>query len=203
MISFRDFEERDVDFIYQLKNNKELNKRIVAQWKPYTYEEARKWVNGCIGNHDTYKFWVICTNDSEKKAIGYASISEIDHKNKSVCFHGIVISDPDYNDGFAWIETYLFIYNYIFEVLKFNRVYAKCRVDHKMTMMMRKLMFAQQEGIYRQALYADGEYHDLSFGALLSHEYFTHKENGDYELKAIIKRLRKIKKEDAQKISND
>ena len=114
-VCFRDFEERDIDFIYKCKNDEKLNSMIVGQWHPFTHEEATKWVHGCMGEHETYKFWAIATNDEEKRIVGWVSISNIDKVNQSVCFHGIVIGDPMYRDGFAWIESYLFILEYVFE----------------------------------------------------------------------------------------
>ena len=39
-VCFRDFEVRDIDFIYKCKNDEKLNSMIVGQWHPFTYEEA-------------------------------------------------------------------------------------------------------------------------------------------------------------------
>lgn len=194
-VLFRDFEERDIDFIFRCKNDEKLNSLIVGSFHPFTYEEATKWVHGCMGEHETYKFWAICTNDEEKRILGWVSISKIDKTNQSVCFHGLVIGDSNYHDGFAWIESYLFIYYYAFEVLKMNRVWGVRLVEHKQTTAMGKVMFSKGEGILRQAVYQNGAYHDLSIGSLLSSEYFEHKNNGDYEIPAIIRRIKKIKKE--------
>ena len=47
---FRDFEERDIDFIYHCKNDEKLNSMIVGQWYPFTYEEAVKWYKKAVGN---------------------------------------------------------------------------------------------------------------------------------------------------------
>lgn len=69
-VIFRDFEERDIDFIYRCKNDEKLNSMIVGQWHPFTYEEACDWVHGCMGEHETYKFWAIATNDEEKRLTG-------------------------------------------------------------------------------------------------------------------------------------
>lgn len=193
-VSFRDFEERDIDFIYKCKNDEKLNSMIVGDYHPYTYEEATKWVHGCMGEHETYKFWAICTNDDEKRIVGWVSISNIDRKNQSVCFHGIVIADSNYNDGFAWIESYLYIYQYCFEVLGMNRVYGESIVGHKLSGNIGKILQVPHEGIKRQAIYRNGKFYDLGFGALLREEYFKHKEDGDYEMKAILKRIYNLRK---------
>lgn len=194
-VTFRDFEERDIDFIYRCKNDEKLNELIVGQYHPFTYDEAVKWVHGCMGEHETYKFWAIATNDEEKRIVGWVSLSEIDKTNKSACFHGLVIGDEEFHDGFAWIESYLFVYEYAFERLGLNRVYGTRLMEHKQTQAMGLVMFSKQEGVLRQAAYKNGQYHDLSIGSLLSSEYFEHKNNGDYEIPAIIKRIKKARKE--------
>lgn len=192
-VSFRDFEERDIDFIYKCKNDEKLNSMIVGQFHPYTYEEAAKWVHGCMGEHETYKFWAVCTNDEEKRIVGWVSLSEID--KKKAFFHGIVIADPNYRDGFAWIESYLFIYDYAFSILGVEKVYGKARTDHLLSQSLRHAMFAETINLEKNALYSGGQYHDISEGMLSRDEYLKHKENGDYELPVIIKRLIAIKKQ--------
>mgnify|MGYP002627425531 CR=1 FL=1 len=193
-VSFRDFEERDIDFIYKCKNDEKLNSMIVGNWHPFTYEEAAKWVHGCMGEHETFKFWAVCTNDVEKRIVGWVSISKIDKVNQSACFHGIVIADPNYHDGFAWIESYLFIYQYCFEVLGLNRVYGESIVGHTQSNNIGKIIYAEREGIKRQAIFRNGQFYDVSFGALLKEDYFKHKSNGDYTMKSIIKRISYLRK---------
>lgn len=193
-VCFRDFEERDIDFIYKCKNDEKLNSMIVGQWHPFTYEEAAKWVHGCMGEHETFKFWAVCANDEEKRIVGWVSISNIDYINKKACFHGIVIGDPNYRDGFAWIESYLFIYDYCFEVLKLNRVYGESLVGHKNSNNIAHILQSTREGYKRQDIYKNGQYYDVAFGAMLREEYLEHKSNGDYEMRAIIKRIAYLRK---------
>lgn len=198
-VLFREFEERDIDFIYRCKNDEKLNKLIVGQYRPFSFAEATKWVHGCMGEHETFHFWAICTNDQEKRIIGWVSLSDIDKINKSACFHGIVIGDSAYRDGIAWIETYLFIYEHVFETLSLNRLTGSCLTNHKQTLAMREVMFVKTEGLLRQALYKDGSFVDVSIEALLREDYLIHKQNGDYDIKKVIKRLVKINKEEKNK----
>lgn len=193
-VLFRDFEERDIEFIYRCKNNKKLNSMIVGEWRPFSYEDAKNWVHGCMGEHDAYKFWAICTNDKDKDIIGWISISKIDKINQKACFHGIVIADSRYNDGFAWIESYLFVYQYCFEILGLNRVYGESILGHRQSNNIGKIIYVEHEGIKRQAIKKNGKFYDLTYGALLKEDYIRHKANGDYTLKSILKRIRYLKK---------
>lgn len=193
-VCFREFEERDIDFIYKCKNNEKLNSMIVGQFKPFSHEDAIKWVHGCMGEHETYKFWAIATNDEEKRIVGWVSISNINVQNKSAFYHGIVIADSNYNDGFAWIETYLFIYDYVFNVLKLHRLYGEHIAEHPMSEPMSTAMYLLHEGVKRDAVYKNGRFYDTIIDAILSDEYFAHLENGDFEVLKIIKRIIKAKK---------
>lgn len=193
-VAFRDFEERDIDFIYRCKNDEQLNSMIVGEFHPFTYEEAQKWVHGCMGKHDSFKFWAICSNDSEHKIVGWAALSKIDMVNQSANTHSIVIADPDFNDGIAWLETEFHLLKYAFEELKLNRLYGISLIGHKMSNQIGELLFMKTEGILRQACYKNGKFYDIQYCGILKDEYFAHKEAGDYDMMKIIRRLRKIRK---------
>lgn len=192
-VCFREFEERDVDFIYKCKNDEKLNSMIIGHFRPYTYEEARKWVEGCMGDHDTYHFWAICTNDEEKRIVGWISLSEIDKINQSACFHGIVIADKDYRNGFAWIESYCFILEYAFEQLGLNRLYGSSIIGNKNSNIAGELFLFTKEGVLREAVIKNDIRYDVRLSSILRKEYFINKKSGKYELRAILKRLKEMK----------
>lgn len=193
-VCFREFEERDIDFIYKCKNDEDLNRMIVGQFKSFTYEDARNWVHGCMGHHDEFIFWAIATNDDEHRIVGWAALSKIDKVNQSANTHSIVIADPNYNDGIAWLETELHLLRYAFDELKLNRLYGVSLMGHKMSNQIGDLLFFQTEGILRQACYKNGRFYDLQYIGILKDEYFAHKEAGDYDMMKIIRRLRKLRK---------
>ena len=195
-VAFRKFEERDIDFIYKCKNDEELNKMIVGQFHPITYDEASQWVRNCMkGDRPDLKFWAICTNDADRRIVGWAALAKIDPVNQSAETYSIVIADPDYNDGIAWIETEFHLLHYAFEVLKLNRLYGVSLMGHKMSNQIGELLFFQTEGVLRQAVYKNDRFYDLQYIGILKDEYFAHKEAGDYDLIKIIRRLRKLRKE--------
>lgn len=194
-VGFREFEKRDVDFVLRCKNDDELNRLIVGESRHFSKEDAEEWVKGCQGNHDSYRFWAICTLDASRDIVGWVSIADIDMHNKSASTHSIVIGDRNYNDGFAWIESILFLFEYAFETLGINRLYGCSLVGHPISNKIGDIMFMQKEGIMREAIFKNGRFYDLLYNAILRKEYFFHKEQGDYQMKNIIKRLRKLRHE--------
>lgn len=187
-IGFRSFEERDVDFIYQCKNDERLNNMIVGQYKKYSREDAEQWVRGVIrADRNDMKFWVLCTNDSERRIIGWESLSEIDFDNSSACHHGLVIGDPDYRDGVAMFEAMLFAMDYVFNTLNLHRLYGCCLSEHNTTTHLLSALGFVKEGVRRDAYYKNGRYYDLFDYGLLKSEYNQYDENGRFMIKNLFK----------------
>ncbi len=187
-VLFRDFEERDISFVYKCKNDETLNAMIVGSYHPLSYAEAVEWVHGCMGQHDSFKFWAICSNDQEKRIVGWTSIARIDEENRSACFYSIVIGDPQYRKGIAWIEAQQFILEYAFQHLHLNRLEYSCLSEHHSSMSMGPVLFFKQEGLARQAVYRNNRYYDVAYFSLLEDEYLTHLKNGDYDFSSILMR---------------
>ena len=187
-VYFRAFEEEDAELIYQWMNDDELKKLSVGVNRRMCRDEALDWVKSRMRNDRNQVWWAICAKDTNKM-IGYLSLNNIHYINRSAEFGGLVIGDKNYQDGMAWVESYLFLYEYAFDRLGMNRVYGTHLVDHATTDFIGSVFFSQTEGILRQAYYKNGSYHDASIGALLREDYISHKQSGDYELEAVIKRM--------------
>lgn len=193
-VYFRAFEEEDAELIYKWMNDDDLKQMSVGVNRRMCRGEALEWVKAKMFDNRFQVYWAICSKENDKM-IGYASLVGIHYINSSAETGAIMIADPDYNDGTAWIETVLFMFEYAFERLNLHRVYGHSLVGHKMSNMIEPLMFMQNEGILRDAAYKNGRYYDLSCAAILRDEYFAHKEAGDFEMMSVIRRLRKLRKE--------
>lgn len=192
-VFFRAFEEEDIDAIYRWKNDDELNKMTVGLNRKICKDDVAKWVRTRMPHNPYEVFWAICANDESKKIIGYTQLTDIHFINSSANFSGIMIGDKNYKDGFAWLETYLFVMEYAFESLGLNRLYGSSIMEHKETNSIGKVLFWKNDGRMRQAVFKNGKYYDLLIRSILKNEYFEHKNNGDYEIRSILKRFRYIK----------
>ena len=193
-VYFRAFEPEDIILIHQWKNSDELNELTVGLNKKTTMDDDLRWLNGVKDHHPYYAYWAICSKENDKM-IGYASLINIHYINSSAETGAVMIADPNYNDGIAWIESVLFLFEYAFDRLGLNRVYGKSLVGHKISNTVGPLMYMEIEGTLRQAAYKNGKFYDLQYVGLLKDEYFAHKEAGDYELAKVIRRLRKMRHE--------
>lgn len=192
-VYFRAFEEQDAELVYQWMNDDELKKLSVGLNRRMCQTEALEWVKSRMMHHPYQVYWAVCTRETGRM-IGYASLVNIHYINSSAETAAVIIADPDYRDGFAWIETVLFMLEYAFESLGLHRVYGKSMVGNKMSNLMEEMLFMRHEGTLRQAVFKNGRFYDLSYGAILKDEYFVHKQAGDYEMMNMIRRLKKMKK---------
>lgn len=192
-VSFRAFEEEDAALIYKWKNDDGLRKLSTGLNRRMCKDEALEWVKARMRHNPYQVWWAICAKDTNKM-IGYMSLTDIHYINSSANFSGIVIGDPDYRDGLAWIESYLYIYGYAFESLNLNRVWGHSLMGHETTHIMGEVMFSTREGVMRQAAFKNGRYYDMSIGSLLREEYFEHKNKGEYEVEAVMRRFVKLLK---------
>ena len=192
-IYFRSFEEKDADLIYEWMNDDNLKKYSVGLNRRLCKEEALDWVKARM-KHDLYQvWWAICSKDNDT-LIGYTYISNIHYINSSANFGGLIIGDPNYRDGTAWIESYMFVLEYAFERLNLNRLYGTYIEEHPATGTMQGATFFKREGLLRQAIFKNGKYHDEVMTSLLASEYYEHLNAGDYSYKAILKRVLKLLK---------
>lgn len=193
-VYFRTFEEEDAELIYKWMNDDDLKKFSVGLNRRMSKEESKKWVLSRKEHNPYQVWWAICAYETNK-CIGYACLVNIHYINSSAETGAILIGDPDYNDGFAWIESVYHLFEYTFECLGLNRLYGESLVGHPVSNKIGALMFMKTEGVLRQAAFKNGRFYDLQYDAILKDEYFTHKEAGDYEIMNVIKRLRKLRHE--------
>lgn len=192
-VYFRAFEEDDIDAVYRWKNDDELNKMTVGLNRKICRDDVAKWLRSKMPHNPYEVYWAICANDESKQIIGYVHLTEIHYINSSANFSGIIIGDKDYQDGFAWLEAYLFIMEYAFERLGLNRLYGSSIIGHKDSNIIGKLLLWTKEGVMRQAVFKNGVFYDVRMASILKNEYFANKQEGLYEMKSILSRLRKIK----------
>ncbi len=192
-IYFRSFEEKDADLIYKWMNDDNLKKFSVGLNRRICREEALDWVKARM-KHDLFQvWWAICSKDNDT-LIGYTYLSNIHYINSSANFGGLIIGDPNYKDGTAWIESYMFVLEYAFERLNLNRLYGTYIEEHPATGAMQEATFFKVEGILRESIFKNGKFHNEVMTSLLASDYYDHLNSGDYNYHTILKRLLKLLK---------
>lgn len=127
-------------------------------------------------------------NDGTDRMIGYASLNNIDHLNKSADAGGTVIGDKESRDGYIVFEVMAIIIDYAFEQLNMHRITASCLPEHYLAPHSLYALGFEKEGSAVDAIYKNGKYHNVDHYALLRNKYDELKLNGEYTIRAIVRR---------------
>jgi [ribosomal protein S5]-alanine N-acetyltransferase len=195
IIKLRAFKEDDYVLINKWRHDEGIQRLVVQYFRYVSLEMEREWVKKVMMDNTNNIYLAICLNDESEQMIGYLSINDINYHDRTALWGGLVIGEENFRDGSIIIDCHLMVYDYVFNHLNLNRICGTCLESHKTTIQTSCMMGQKVEGISRQAVFKNGEYHNVLNYAILKEDYLKILDSGGYALKEILKRLSKIKKE--------
>ena len=201
-VIWRGFEERDLDFVYRCKNDKSLSKLSLNGFQPISYEEVAGWIEKCVHDDGTYKYWVICTDDEFQNIVGWCSISQIDFVEKKASIHGITIANARYRDGSALFSSVIHMVDYVFETLGLDRIDMKCLSGQLNSRAFLDLVLQKNERIDEKVVCRDGVCHDVVSYSIHREEYELLKKNGLVDFDVCVSKLKDQKRNNMDFHSN-
>lgn len=186
-VCFRDFEERDIDFVYKCKNTETLWEFTIGSYRKFSYEDVSKWVQGCMRCDPKYKFWAICKNDENRDIVGWCSVTNIDYSTKTALGLGVVIANPEYNDGFTLVESVLYVFHYVFETLGLNKLTVRFLPEHPVSRYCK--CFMNYEKTMVNAVVKNGISHDVECYSISREVYFSIVAAGNSKIREIIRKV--------------
>lgn len=169
-IFFRAFEMSDAEFISTLRKIDEYENQIGGNKRFVALAREQKWIESLILNDYQDKFYVAICEKSSEKIIGYTSVSNIDHVNKSCFWSGIKIH-PDYNGKGYGTKTVLLILKFVFEELNMERCTGECLEEHTVAKKLMEKVGFKVEALQRHSIFKNGKYHNQFVLSILKDEY--------------------------------
>ncbi len=191
-IYLRGFKEEDTVRINRWRNDPEIQKLVSSSFKYVSEAIEREWVKSKMSNNRTDIYLAICLHATDEM-IGYVSVNDINHINRSAEGGGIVL-DRKFQDGIARYETGMLVRELIFDHLNLNRYEGRCLAEHTASRIIMEATGYHLEGCLREAVYKDGKYHDQCVYSLLRKDYYDWMRRGDYSLPAFARLVRKLKR---------
>lgn len=131
-MSLRFVEIEDAEFIHKLRNNDKLNKFLSKT--SGDINDQREWIkNYKIREKEKIEYYFVIENC--KIPIGVIRVYNI--KNDTLEW-GSWILDPEMSNPIFAIKSILMIYEFIFEVLKYNNLHLEVRKGNKEVVMFHK-----------------------------------------------------------------
>jgi len=192
-VFLRAFEPDDYLLINKWRNDSGIQKLTGGTFRYVSLEREKTWVHNKMMNDSKDMYFAICLNDSSKKMIGYSSLNNIDYIHKTTSGAGTVIGEKEYQDGNAYIDALLELFDYAFNELNLNRIQCECLCEHNAAYRLLLSFGFILEGTLRQVIYKHGRYHNQYILSLLKEEYDGILVNDGYTMTNILKRLRKTK----------
>jgi ribosomal-protein-alanine N-acetyltransferase len=174
-IFFRAFELKDAEFINSLRRINEVENLIGGNKRFVSLAREQKWVEDLIYNDYQDKIYLAICEKGSENIIGYHSVSDIDHVNKSCCYSGIKIH-PDYNGKGYATQTVLMILKFVFEELNMERCVTEFLEEHTVSMKLAKRVGFKMEGLQRHSVFKNGFFHNNFIMSVLKEDYLIVKE---------------------------
>lgn len=174
-IFFRAFELSDAKFVNSLRNFDEFENLIGGNKRFVSLAREQKWLEDLIYNDYKDKFYLAICEKKSKNIIGYTSVSDIDHVNKSCFWSGIKIH-LDYNGKGYGTQTVLKILKFVFEELNMERCTGQCLEEHIVAKKLMEKVGFKVEALQRHSVFKNGYYHNQFVLSILKEEYSVIKE---------------------------
>lgn len=166
-MTLRAMEPQDCGLMVEMFNDPEIENLVVGWAFPLSEFAQRKWLENNYGDANNFRFII---EDEEKKAVGVATLVDIDWKNRSAT-HGIKLaSTADRGNGIG-TDTVMAIMRYAFDELQLNRLDGSWFPENVASKNMYQKCGWKEEGIKRKSVFKRGAYRDLALCGILAEDY--------------------------------
>ena len=161
-------EAKDVEFLYQYRNDWEVIKHLGGFSKGYSLVDLQDWIEAHRAK-DNELIWIIADCQSDK-CLGHVGLYNIDHRVRKAEFAIMIGDKAKCRTGIGTLVTRSVI-EYGFKQLNLHRIYLTVlKANERAIKLYEKLGF-KHEGMLRDEQFRDGEYADVVFMAILEHEW--------------------------------
>jgi RimJ/RimL family protein N-acetyltransferase len=140
---------------------------------PFNLEDETDWFENRRKSKENLIFAILTLD--ENKLIGNCGLHAVDLKNRGAVF-GIFIGDKNYwGKGYGTDATRTLL-RFAFEQLGLNRVELEVYAFNPRAMRAYEKAGFRRDGVRRQALYREGQFHDIYVMCILREEWDARKE---------------------------
>ena len=179
IVTLRAVELEDIEMIRQLTNEPEYEKMIVGWSLPLSKKDQENWYHSYKNSMEIIRYTIETELDG---AVGMIGLKNIDWKNGSASGLGMRIAKKDIRTRGLATDAWMTLLKYAFDELRLNRINGSALEYNKASLRVCEKIGFKIEGVQRQAVFKNGEFHNLILMAVLKNDYYKMiKENNYWE----------------------
>ena len=167
-VILRSVEEEDLEMLRELTNDPEFEKMIVGWSFPVLKKDQREWFGNCKDDLSRLRFIIATEQDG---AVGLIGLRDIDWKNGKASGLGIRIAKKEIRSRGLGTDAQMTLMKYAFEELRLHRINASAVTYNIPSLKLLEKVGFKIEGRQREAIYKNGEYHDVILMGCLKSDY--------------------------------
>lgn len=168
LVNIRAIEEYDLDYLKDIINDGDLEEMENSCKYPLSSAQQKKWFDNTSTDYANGKFII---ETKEHQRVGYTCLLNVAPENRSAHTGIKLYGDGVRGRGYA-TDAVMAMMRYAFEYMNLHRLEGFC-IDYNNN--SKKLYIDRcgwkNEGIKREAIYKNNEYHDLHIMGILKSEY--------------------------------
>lgn len=170
-VYLRAFELNDYLISTAWRNDSEVTKNLGGNTFFVSSEREKKWIENAIYNDQKNFRFAICLCETNKY-IGNISLLNVNWINRDAEFSIVIGDKNEWNKGYG-NEASIEILDYGFKHLNLHRIYLKVLSKNKRAIKLDEKIGFIKEGVLREAIFKNNQYHDLIIMSILRDEYFN------------------------------
>lgn len=171
-IYLRAFEMDDYRLISSWRHDSGMSELVCGNRLFISSEREKKWIESKLFDDTRDIYCAICMKENDAM-IGYISIINIDLRNRKAEWGGVTIGDKSmWGQGYA-SEAAKLILQYVFFEMPINKLQGRVLEDHQVTIKMLNSLGFTRDGVFRDEVFKNGEFHDIYLYSILRSEYLA------------------------------
>jgi RimJ/RimL family protein N-acetyltransferase len=167
-ITLRAIEESDLELLRDMMNDPEIENMVMGYSYPVSTYQQRKWFEQLRSKQDELRLII---HTEQHGPIGTVMLTEIDWKNRTAVFGSKITSSNNLRGrGYGTKATYALV-KHGFEQLNLNCIYSYIIKYNIASQRVKEKCGFRRDGILRERIYKNGEYHDVVIWSILKDEF--------------------------------
>ena len=181
-ILLRYAQETDLDEYFTFLQDPEMN-RLTGSQSDITRDETAAWIKKIsVISSDRVDFLILLKRTNE--LLGEVVINEIDSSNRSANIR-IGIQKNEYRGKGYGTEALIEMLRYGFNSLNLHRIHLGVYTFNPRAIHVYEKIGFKREGVERDSLYLDGEFHDMITMSILEDEFLSLHESPNLSTKGV------------------